>query len=388
MGDGLRILLVNDYGVLNGGVEVSLKALTDGLRARGHEVCVFASDAGMREGEASIADEHCLGTVTRLRTLLQSANPWAWSALRRVMRDFRPQVVHLNLVLTQLSPLILRTLWDVPCVYHAQWQRSICPSGTRLLPDGSLCGNKAGMVCYREGCLPLRDWAPLMLQMGMWRRWRKAIDRVVACSEAMRARLAESGIKDIEVIPYGVPERPGRPALEGVPRVAFAGRLVREKGVAVLLEAFERVRRIVPEARLDMYGTGPEERIAAGVRFHGRLAQGELEMRLGSAWVQAVPSVWEEPFGIVAAEAAMRGTAVVASRTGGLREIVVDGETGLLAAPGDAGELAGALGRVVSDRALAERMGAAGRRRAMEHFGHELYVDRWCAFYREIAGCW
>ena len=333
MSDPLRILLVNDYGVLRAGAEIAVDGLRTELRARGHIVRLFSSTAAVSETEISVADDHCLGTTSRFRTLLQSANPWAAAALRRVLAAFRPDVVHLNIILTQLSPLILRELRGVPCVYHAHWQRAICPAGTRLLPDGSLCRNKAGIVCYREGCLPLRDWAPLMLQLRLWKRWHESIDCVVAQRGLCVIRLMESGIQDIEVIHYGVPDCPPRPPLDEPPCIVFAGRLVHEKGVEVLLRAFHRVLSRVPDARLQIAGEGPAEGplralagelgVNASVTFNGKLSRSEVERRFAGAWAQVAPSVWEEPFGLVAVEAAMRGTAVVASDIGGLPETVV-----------------------------------------------------------------
>ncbi|MBK6395320.1 MAG: glycosyltransferase [Betaproteobacteria bacterium] len=92
--------------------------------------------------------------------------------------------------------------------------------------------------------------------------------------------------------------------------------------------------------------------------------------------MQAVPSRWEEPFGLVAAEAMMRGTAVVASESGGLAEQVEPGATGYLAPAGDAGALARALEQVVRDRDLAERMGASARVRALAELTTDRHVDR------------
>jgi glycosyltransferase involved in cell wall biosynthesis len=146
------------------------------------------------------------------------------------------------------------------------------------------------------------------------------------------------------------------------------------------------LRRRVPEVRLIVAGDGPDriglERLAAelGIRdavdFLGHVAQEQAEHALGAAWVQAVPSRWEEPFGLVAAEAMMRGTAVVASESGGLAEQVEPDATGYLAPAGDAGALARALERVVRDRDLAERLGASARVRALAELTIDRHVDR------------
>lgn len=390
----MRILLVNDYGVLHGGVESHLRALKDRLAGRGHAVRMLASSAGLERQAPSCADRNCLGTTSRFRTVLQSANPWAAAAMRSELAEFRPDVVHLNLFLTQLSPLILPLLKRVPCIYHAHWQRVVCPTGTRMLADGSVCQARFGLRCYRGGCLPPRDWVPLMLQMKLWSRWRHSIDRIVANSEATRARLAEAGLENIELIQYGVLDRPQRPRLQEPPSLAFAGRLVPEKGVEVLLRAFRLVLRNVPDAKLQIAGDGPQMqsllRLAGAldlsdrVVFHGQLSPEEMERRLAVSWVQVVPSVWEEPFGLVAAEACMRGTAAVVSDHGGLAEIVIHERTGLRVPPGDAEALATALSTLLSDRTLAEEMGCRARIDARSRFSFDDYVERLCALYRQV----
>jgi glycosyltransferase involved in cell wall biosynthesis len=389
----MKILLVSDYGTPTGGAEVQFLGMRERLRALGHEVLLFTSSA--RPTATPIAaDATCLGTTSPLRTLLQTANPWAARSLRELLRSFKPDVVHVKLFLTQLSPLILPLLRDLPALYHAVWYRAVCPTGTKLLPNGAACAHGVGTACLRERCLPLRDWAPLMLQMRLWQRWREVFDLIVANSAATRAQLLAGGIEPVEVIWNGVAARPMRAPLPPEPLVVYAGRLVREKGVDLLLEAFAGVMRRIPAARLLLIGEGPErgalERQAAAlglrgcVAFSGRLSRDELEQRCAPAWVQAIPSRWDEPFGIVAAEAAMRGTAVVASDGGGLREIVEHGRSGLLTPPGEGAPLADALATLLEDRERAEAMGRRGHERAMELFNEETVAEQFLARYRAL----
>jgi glycosyltransferase involved in cell wall biosynthesis len=390
----MKILLVNDYATPTGGAELVTLGLREALRKEGHDARVFSSSAGSSR-EASFADYECVGTISRWRTLLQVANPWAFKKLRRVLAEFQPDVVHVRMFLTQLSPLILPLLRDIPSLYHVVWYRPICPIGTKTLPDGAACQTPAGAVCYRNRCLPLRDWFLLMLQMWLWRRWRHVFNLVVANSEATRRHLVAEGIEPVEMVWNGVPNQLPRPPLSAPPTVVFAGRLVLEKGVDVLLQAFAKVVARIPEARLLVIGSGPErdtlDRLIAdlglvpNVSMLGHLSRLEMERHCGRAWVQVVPSRWAEPFGLVAAEAMMRGTAVIASASGGLVEIVRHRATGILVAPGDADTLAQALLQLLKDRELAEQMGKAGRQVALECFNEKLVVDRFIQFYESIC---
>lgn len=389
----MRILLLNDYAVQYGGAEVMTFALRDGLRERGHDARLLASSAGS-DGDSG-ADYLCTGTTSSLRTVLQTANPFAARDLRRVLDTFRPHLVHVRMFLTQLSPLVLPLLRDVPSVYHVVWYRPICPIGTKLLPDGRTCHVPPGAVCARSGCLPIRDWVPLMLQMKLWRRWRDAFDLVVANSEATRRRLVAEGIQPVEVVANGVPVRAPREALASAPTALFAGRLVFEKGVDVLLRAFVRVIGELPEARLVVVGDGPAglelRRLVAelGLEDHvtmpGRLPRQEIERRFDGSWVQVLPARWEEPFGVAAAEAMMRGTAVVATGAGGLPELVGHGRSGLLVERDNVDALAAALLRVLGDQELADALGAEGRRIALERLSENSFVEGLLALYRRLV---
>ena len=176
--------------------------------------------------------------------------------------------------------------------------------------------------------------------------------------------------------------------------MGYAGRLVRKKGVDVLLNALALLSGRLPGVRLVVVGDGPErpalERLAAtlgvagAVTFVGHRVQDQMEGALAGVWVQAVPSRWDEPFGLVAAEAMMRGTAVVASSGGGLADQVVPGQTGALVPPGNAQALADALEPMLRDRDLAERMGAAGRARALAELTIDRHVDRMLTIYEDV----
>jgi glycosyltransferase involved in cell wall biosynthesis len=152
------------------------------------------------------------------------------------------------------------------------------------------------------------------------------------------------------------------------PRAVFVGVLERYKAFDVLCAAWRRVASEVSDAVLHVVGDGTLAPLASGLveEFPGRvewsraLTADEVVRALDAATLLVLPSR-SEGMGRVVVEAACRGRAVVGSRVGGIPDVVVDGETGVLVAPGDPAALAAALSRVLIDHGLAERLGAEGR---------------------------
>ncbi len=390
----MKILLINDIGAATGGAELQMLSLRQELRDRGHDVRLFSSSLIPVAGNEFLADYSCFGTNTRLQVLSQTANPSAYLKLRHILKEFQPDVVHVRIFMGQISPLILPLLRDVPCLVQMAMYRAICPKGTKTLPDGSACNESPGITCLQHHCLTPQSWAILMLQRQLWLQWRDAFDLVVALSHRMKMNLEAAGISPVEVVHNGVPARSIRPPLTEPPTVAFAGRLVAEKGADFLLRGFAPVVTQVPNARLLIAGQGVEENalrtlatqlgIAENITWLGHLSRGEMEKHFDSAWVQVVPSLWEEPFGNVTTEAMMRGTAVIACKVGAQPEIVSEGKTGFLVQPHDIGALSSALGKLLGNRELAEQMGQSGHQRALIHFSEDNRTENFLAIYERL----
>ena len=196
-------------------------------------------------------------------------------------------------------------------------------------------------------------------------------------------------------------------------KLMFVGRVSPEKGIHVMLDAIEELRDEFPNLHLEIIGNKTaapfefivgvtddplvldfksyypggkpiypaqvEERadktLSNHVTFVGPLQHDEIVARFQSADVFLFPSVWHEPFGMPPVESMAAGVPVVATRSGGIPETVVDGETGFLVERGDAIGLAQALRKLLSDTALRQRMGAAGRIRAREVFGWDKIAE-------------
>jgi alpha-maltose-1-phosphate synthase len=264
----------------------------------------------------------------------------------------------------------------------------------------------------------LRPWKAEQLgggyQLSTWceRVSATSAAAVVAVSDGMRAdiltaypeihaeriRVIRNGIDTSEYAPdaatwvldrYGID--PGRPY------VIFVGRITRQKGVPVLLRAASGLDQQAQLVLLAGQADTPEleaevTELVAGLRasrtgviwIPEMLPKPEVIQLLSHATVFACPSIYE-PLGIVNLEAMACGTAVVASRTGGIPEVVADGRTGLLVPPGEPEPLAAALNTLIRDPDRAAAMGEAGRKRAVAEFGWPAIAAQIADLYAELV---
>jgi glycogen(starch) synthase len=205
-------------------------------------------------------------------------------------------------------------------------------------------------------------------------RWILRKARLVICvSNALADVVRGLGVDHVRVIPNGVDIPPFVREPAAPPEVLFAGRLSREKGILELVAAARGMRLVVA-------GDGPlRAQVPGALGFVPHRELGELYER---AAVVACPS-HREGFNVVCAEAMAYGRPVVAGGVGGLLDLVVDGETGLLVPPRDVGALRAALERLLADEELRKQLGAAGRERARTHFAWDLVTDQTLAAYDE-----
>jgi glycogen synthase len=233
-------------------------------------------------------------------------------------------------------------------------------------------------------------------------------DALITCSAAMRAEVAhlfEVDTGGISVIHNGIEPRGWRVAAEAVrdarkrhsprgePLIVFFGRLEWEKGVFDLVAALPKIRRTHRGARLVMAGRGRQasvllelarkHRVVRAIDLVGHLPDRDLVACLAAADVVVLPSRYE-PFGIVALEAAAAGAPLVASATGGLGEVVVDGETGLSFEPGDVDGLARCVRAVLDDPVAADRRARRAKARLREDFDWNKIAAATAEVYRTV----
>jgi glycogen(starch) synthase len=171
--------------------------------------------------------------------------------------------------------------------------------------------------------------------------------------------------------------------------------MVKEKGFDLAVRAFASVVACFPNARLTIAGDGParveleelarELRLNSTVDFLGWVEPERIPELMSQSTIVVMPSRWQEPFGLVALQGSQMERPVVASRVGGLPEVVADGETGLLVKNEDVDGLATAIIHLIENPRIAQQMGKAGRERAQRLYSIEAHVAAYEKLYRQIA---
>lgn len=368
-GLGIALFTPNYPGVTQeGGIGTYTKDLAHGLIGLGHRVFAVTPGSGrpvMDDGvEVRQVETRHLPIADRL---LPGAGA-CWRVAQVVQRLVRENAID----------VVEFPNWEGLGVAY-QWMASV-PVVVRL----STSSRESQQIDELQPSRRLR-W-DIMRERWQGRQARALITHSKAHRELM---VEELGVprERIEVIPLGIPTFPQHrreASGDGPPTVVFLGRMEKRKGTLDLLQAIPQVLSRVPAARFILIGSDrphcpggrthaqyladefPAE-IQRQVQLLGRLPQPEVDRWLQTADVFVAPSLYES-FGLIFPEAMRWGTPVIGTRVGGIPEIVTDGETGLLVEPQQPGQLSAALVRLLADRNLRERLGAAGRKHVETHF--------------------
>jgi glycosyltransferase involved in cell wall biosynthesis len=340
-----------------GGSQAFVSRLARGLVDRGHEVHLYAAseshvagveviDTGVDHRDLEATLYRAGGPVARALAVAEDAFAGVYGAVRDAGYD----VVHNH-------------AFDAPAIRLATASRAPVVHTLHLPPDTEVADALRGA----GGSAGRGEPAP-----------------TVACVSASQASAWRRVVPVDAILPPYVPTRLIGFSPNAGEGAVFAGRLSAEKGAA---EAIEIAR--VAGLRIDVFGDSYDDeytraridpwRGEPGVALHQGVPQSTLWEAMARAAVVLCPTRWDEPFGMVAAEAQACGTPVVAFHAGALDEVIVDGVTGFLVAPGDVGAAAAA---VRSARALSR---SDCRRHAERHLDLELSLDTHERLYEHVA---
>ena len=364
-----------------GGVEECCRQLAHQYRARGVEVIVLTNRWPRSLPEHEIVEGipvyslamRVAGPSLKSKVTARTTGPLIRRRVAGILRKHRADVLHVHCVsLNAVYAMAAQHTLGLPLVVTLHGELTM----------------DAGGLFQRE------RWA----QQAMRDSLREA-NYVTACSERTLAEAEDwfgSSLRAKgEVIHNGIALNPASLAPHTHPRpyVLAIGRHVPQKGFDVLLRAFAELRAAPgPEFDLILAGDGPEHvalrtlaaelGVAGRVHFPGRVEHDEALRLFAGCLFFVLPSRLE-PFGLVNLEAMVAGRAVVASRTGGVPEIVLHGQTGLLVPPDNVAALAGTMGRVAASASLRQYLGDAGKER-VKQFTWSAAVDRYFQVYERV----
>lgn len=400
-GNALRILLVSDsYPPFIGGANRGIQQLAVELAQRDHAVGVATSwQAGLPAYE-----EHDGVAVYRLRDLTSrvpwiSADPYVHTPppfpdpeatwrFHRLLKRFRPEIVHAYGWLSYSCAAAMRGK-DVPFVLSARDYANVCAVRTLLRHDhicdgpalakclecaGSFYGKPKGVIAVL-GVLAGRSLLRRrMTGLHSCSRYVQGVMRQYLLETEERTDNGHSDNFADTVIPdfRGTPDELAAPQssylaqLPDTPFILYVGALRLVKGLEPLLAAYRRLVEPPPLVLMGHRAPDTPQMLPSGVTVVHDVPYATVFAAWDRALFGVAPSIWPEPLGNVVHEAMSRGKPVVGTIPGGHRDMISDGETGLLVRAGDADGLAAAMRLLIDNPAVRERMGAAARLRAQD----------------------
>lgn len=388
----MKILWVTSSGWKEGGAENLLCMIRPILEAQGHSVRVLSSDD--RPDMPHFSDVEFPAHRGVLRPLFHTFNIQAYWKIKKVLKEFKPDVVHIHTI-GHASPAILLALQAYPTLLTVHG------------PEGFVKGLL--MWCFpqsyfRHGTYDVADltfvgvmrlWYHRLVMEPLYALGFRRIDTIIAPSRYIQSLLAREG-RDSVVLPNGADLFPYRPLTSrGITHtIVYAGRLEKYKGVEYLIRSLPAVLARFPDTTLLIAGSGTEQatlerlildlNIAHAVTLCGYKERHELERLYVQASVVVMPSVGVEAFGLIGIEAMSVGRPVIATNVGGIPDWLQDNVTGLLVAPKDADAISDAIITLFSDEQTLLEMAKRARARA-ELFTVSTHVKRLLELYRACA---
>lgn len=362
----MKILLVHNFYRQPGGEDRVFEAEGRLLEENGHVVIRYEAHNKQIENSSP---------MELLKTTLW--NSGTYHKLKSLISKERPRIVHFHNTFPLISPsgYYAAVSEDTPVLQTLHNFRLLCPSAT-LFRDGHPCEDCVGKIfpwagvkhrCYRNSLMASSAVGIMNGIHNSVGTWTSKINLFIALSEFAKFFFVKSGIPSEKIVVkpnfiissfYQKKKKSGY--------ALFVGRLIREKGIEVLLEAWQVLGKRIS---LKIVGDGPlstQISIATkqypGIEWLGRRLPEEVNDLMGDATCLIFPSQWYEPFGLVAIEAFAMGTPVIGSKIGAMIEIITDGKTGLHFQPGSAQDLITKVNWVCDNPVAASQMGDEARK--------------------------
>jgi len=386
----MRICLVHNHYGVRAGEEVAVETIQRVLAANGHEVTSFS---------------RCTTDVLRQPFgKLKAFVSGIWNS--RVAHDFagllsagRPDVIQVQNVFPAISPAVFEVAQSagIPVVMRCSNYRLFCPTGLLMCKRTcAICERCVGGNEY--WCVLKNCEASLCKSVGYalrtaYHRVRATVTRNTSAfycpSMFLKRKLVGWGIPEQKTAVIPTPVQDVSCSAEAASLgtyIAYVGRISPEKGVDWLLNAASKLRSIPFKlaGRISQLSVHTMSQLPENVTWVGELGGSDLNQFYSSARIVVIPSICYEVFPNVGLEAMVRARPVVASRIGGIPELVDDGSTGLLVSPRAVGDLVDKLHTLWSDKNRCDSMGEAGRSKALHDYSEERFYTDLKRLYQQV----
>ena len=398
----MRILLVNKFHYLRGGSEKYYFELAQLLKSKGHTVGFFSMkhEENITTGDAEyFVEEIDLNTGSKLKALDVIYSQENKRLMAKALEEFKPDIVHINNFQRQLSASIIDAIKEknIPIVMTAHDLNPICPASI-MLYNGEVCDDcitKGYSQCIKKKCV---KGSTLKSTLGVMEKkyydihkvFRK-IDCIISPSEFIKNQLVNGKLKynDIVTLHNFVNESERNEYVLG-DYAFYLGRLSKEKGILNLIEAIG----YIPNAKLLIAGDGPErEKIEAYISEHkldGRITllgyqnQDSIHKYITNSRFVVIPSICNEncPYSVL--EAMEIGKPIVASRIGGIPELIADGENGYLYKADDINELKEKLILMLDNDDKVNRFAQKSRELYESYYSPDSYYNELIKIYNKV----
>jgi glycosyltransferase involved in cell wall biosynthesis len=383
----MRILHITDTMEYASGVSRYIQEVTDLFRSKGHFVDVW-SPPGIGDDAGSL--------FTRWLGFGYCKD------VRQLLRNGRYDILHVHNLFLRLLPLPLREAraFGIPVAWTVHDFNILCPRKWMITYQDEPCKSAFGIACLVRNCRsgrPGLKWFPYHIL-----RWfkttlhryllRRYVNVFICPSRVLRDNIM-GNLKDIQAIhvpnfAYLSPTLPDRTPGE---KLVYAGRLSPEKGLDVLLRAIPSILQKHPRLVLTVVGDGPERKFLEGLgarleiqdrlQFTGSLSKDRVSRIIKEADLAVLPSLWFENGPLFALEALAVGTPLIASRVGGLPELIHDGREGFLFERGQAGDLADRILLALGNKRWLSEARLKARQVAESEFSPDRHFERLMACY-------
>jgi glycosyltransferase involved in cell wall biosynthesis len=377
----MRILVAHNAYLYRGGEDTVVESEIALLQRHGHEVMLYRRDN--TELDTLPRWQAAMDSVWSKRTVME---------VGRLLESFQPHLIHAHNTFPLISPSLYGVAeeFGIPVVQTLHNFRLLCPQAM-LMRNGRYCDDCVGRWpwravlhrCYRGSLAQSAVSAGMVSGHRMLGTWRNRVRRYIVLNQMCREIFIRGGLppEKLSIKPNFV-EATGAPDEHTRRGGLFIGRLAAEKGLLTLAQAI----RQKPVTRITVCGSGPLQATveqSEGLDYIGFLQGEALRNRISNAEFLVMPSTGIESFGLAAIEAFACGTPVIASRHGGLREIVEHGHNGLLVTPGSADELADAIAYAVSNPMQMRRMGLEAYQTYLARYTPERNYTTLMAIYHQ-----